>query len=338
LVLSDYASAHDHPVLQVLRDRRDAGSKPGFREDEHIVALAVEGGGLRGIISCAMLGALEDLGYRDAFDRVYGASSGSVNAAYFLTGGIWHWLSIYYDDLASTKFVDMRRLLSGRAVLDVDYAFDEVFNSDKPLSYERLISTAAPLYVAVTLVDSIKAVVKSDFDSVDELRETMRASCWLPVATHGTVSLKGERAMDGGLLAGHPFRFAIDGGATHVLSLSTRPARPPRQRISGMQRYVKWRLNQLNAGLGDAYLRAVRTYYLERLQLQESVKNFDAVPSILDIAPAAESEPVSRLGRNQGQIMVGARTGYDTMASYLEGRVVRSSMRPVDPVLHLSRE
>jgi predicted patatin/cPLA2 family phospholipase len=334
-VTSDYKELQDHPVIEVLRSRRTNASKPGARDDGHVVALAVEGGGMRGIVSCAMLGALEDLGYHNCFDRIYGASSGSVNAAYFLAGGIWHWLSIYYDDLASKKFVDMGRLLSGRAVLDVDYAFDEVFSSEKPLSYARLIASPVPLHVAVTMVDSRQTRVFSHFKSAEDLRETLRASCWLPVAASGTAILNGERAMDGGLLVAHPYRFAIDDGATHVLSLSTRPIRPPRRRFTSMQRFVVWRLNRISPGLGDAYRAAVRRYVDERIWLQDSLRRKDETPSVLDVAPAAECDQVSRLGRNQGALIVGARTGYDTMASYLEGRKVRSSMRPVDPILHL---
>ena len=39
---------------------------------------------MRGIVSASMLVALEDLGFADAFDVVYGCSSGAVNGAYFL--------------------------------------------------------------------------------------------------------------------------------------------------------------------------------------------------------------------------------------------------------------
>ena len=60
----------DHPVLRLLRDRRHTASKPLNRTDGARLGLAVEGGGMRGIVSASMLVALEDFGFADAFDVV----------------------------------------------------------------------------------------------------------------------------------------------------------------------------------------------------------------------------------------------------------------------------
>src|SRR5207302_9541947 len=61
----------EHPVLQILRRRRETGSKPGARDDSAKIALAIEGGGMRGVISAAMCTQLDDAGFSDAFDVVY---------------------------------------------------------------------------------------------------------------------------------------------------------------------------------------------------------------------------------------------------------------------------
>ena len=52
----------DHPVARLLRERVDSGSVPGARQDPHRVALALEGGGMRGVVSAGMVAALERLG------------------------------------------------------------------------------------------------------------------------------------------------------------------------------------------------------------------------------------------------------------------------------------
>jgi len=47
-----------HDVLRVLAERARAGSQPGRRDDGFRVALAIEGGGMRGTISAGMALAL----------------------------------------------------------------------------------------------------------------------------------------------------------------------------------------------------------------------------------------------------------------------------------------
>ena len=50
------------------------------------LALVIEGGGMRGVVSAGSLLALDQLGFRNVFDEVYATSAGGVNAAYFLSG------------------------------------------------------------------------------------------------------------------------------------------------------------------------------------------------------------------------------------------------------------
>ena len=73
-----------HPVLTALQERRRTRSKPGARQDGYKIALAVEGGGLRGSVSAGMASALAHLGAEDAFDMVLGSSAGSIIGAYFV--------------------------------------------------------------------------------------------------------------------------------------------------------------------------------------------------------------------------------------------------------------
>src|SRR5690349_9712640 len=47
-----------HPVRQVLLARRERGSRTGRRDDPFKVGLAIEGGGMRGVVSAAMLTAV----------------------------------------------------------------------------------------------------------------------------------------------------------------------------------------------------------------------------------------------------------------------------------------
>lgn len=85
LALLDYSLAHPHqqqlggpgghPVLRLLLSRLQDGSAPGARGDGFKLGLVVEGGGMRGIVTGAMLMGLQDMGLVNVFDAVYGEGS-----------------------------------------------------------------------------------------------------------------------------------------------------------------------------------------------------------------------------------------------------------------------
>ena len=108
----------DRSVVRVLLERRAAGSTPGERLDDHRVALVIGGGGMRGSYVAGMLHALERAGLCAAFDEVYGSSSGAISAAAFLTGEAAACAACYPEDLCTRTFIDMRRLRSGRPVVE----------------------------------------------------------------------------------------------------------------------------------------------------------------------------------------------------------------------------
>src|SRR5947209_1851988 len=96
-------------VAQLLLDRQRTFSKPGSRADNRTIALAVEGGGMRGVVSAGMVAALEQLDLLHSFDVVYGASAGAVSAAYFVAGQARYGTTIFYDDINNRRFIDLRR-------------------------------------------------------------------------------------------------------------------------------------------------------------------------------------------------------------------------------------
>ena len=53
--------AISHPVVELIRRRAEQRSEPGSRQDAHRLALVVEGGGMRGVVSAGMTSALERL-------------------------------------------------------------------------------------------------------------------------------------------------------------------------------------------------------------------------------------------------------------------------------------
>src|ERR1700709_834693 len=98
----------EHPVVALIRRRREESSTPGHREDGRRIALVIEGGGMRGVVSAGMTAAIEQLGLRDAFDEVHGASAGAFNAAFLLAGQAAYLTALYPHGFGDPSFVNLR--------------------------------------------------------------------------------------------------------------------------------------------------------------------------------------------------------------------------------------
>ena len=218
-----------HPVLQALNRRKEEQSKPGARRpgDDMKIALAIEGGGMRGCVAAGMATAIWHLGLDDAVDVVYGSSAGTLVGAYFIAKQLpYEGPQIYYDVLTSagTEFIDAQSILRscglglfdlrlqsltslfrdrmGKPVLNLDYLLTNIVQKIKPLDWAQFWSkqenNAQPLRIVASGLLSRKSVVLSaagkHFQSIAELAECMKASMLLPGVTGEVVRLKGGQA------------------------------------------------------------------------------------------------------------------------------------------------
>jgi predicted patatin/cPLA2 family phospholipase len=323
--------APDHPVLQVLRERARTKSQPGMRTDTHKVGLAVEGGTMRGVVSCSMLAALSEAGFANAFDAVYGCSAGALNGAYFVAGSSWQALSVYYDDLASNQYIRLSRALVRRSVIDLGSIFQSVVDGAKPLNYEAVLQSPISLGVAITLVDEMKALITDQFSSTADLRSALMASSWHPVGVRGAAKYRGRRAVDGAVLTPLLFRAALEDGCTHVLSLSTYPMGAQKPQVSLFHRYTARHLHSLRKGLGDAYLSASaqKIQDLEWLDKARVTPYLDGC-NVLNLAPLPDTAIVSRWEHSVARLLSAIRSSCELMyavlrwesaTTQLEGRI-----------------
>lgn len=234
-----------HPVLEVLQARTAVGSKPGARADGYKVGLAIEGGGMRGVLSAGMAAALKYLGLQDAIDVVYGSSAGSIIGAYFVSGQVpLYGASIYYDSICSDRFISKRALLSspyllgrsGRAVTDaagnkvrpvlyLDALLDEVMKETKPLDWDAFVKHSAkqPLKPVASSLTAMRSEILDGFSTLDELLDCLRASARVPGIAGDPVAINGAYYSDAMIFEPVPFRSALADGCTHVLVLRTKP-------------------------------------------------------------------------------------------------------------------
>lgn len=208
---------NDHEVLRALLRRRDADSS----DDGNRIALVVAGGGMRGAYAGGMAHALEDAGLGNCFDIVYGSSAGAYIGAGLLMGNGRGAAHIFFEDMASRSFIDVRRLGPGPPMVSLDHLLDCIMVESKPMPWERLRDSLVPLRVVATSVDDLSAHVLEP-RTAQEWKLALRATAAIPLLTGRPVELHGRRWIDGSVSEPLPVLRALRDGATHVLALVNR--------------------------------------------------------------------------------------------------------------------
>ena len=229
-----------------------------------------------------------------------------------------------FEDTANRQFIDRRRVLRRRPVLDMDFLFGEVIGIRLPVSVAGLARGPEFRAVAVSLEDVTLRVLR-DFGAVAELMAAVRVSCAVPLLGGAPPEFRGERMVDGGLLEPIPYTTALREGATHVLVLRTRDAE---HRVRERSRFAELAVSRAHPELRPLMATAGARYNRDADALRELAER-PAGPAVTQVAVPADSRLVRRLSTDRGRIAESLRLGAMAMASALYGEPARLMWRPV---------
>ncbi|MEV4014628.1 patatin-like phospholipase family protein [Nonomuraea angiospora] len=214
----------EHEVLRVIADRVRSGSRPGARQDGYRVALAIEGGGMRGTVSAGMALALHEAGAAHAFDAVYGASAGAITGAWLLSGTPEH-LTGWAEPVYARAMIRPSNLLRGRPMVDVRNLVEYLYCEVTRMDFDAVLTNPIEYHPLATDVQTGQSTdLRPYLTGPVELRLALRASAALPFLAGPPVELAGRLFYDAGLAESIPYRTALAQGASHVLVLRSRPA------------------------------------------------------------------------------------------------------------------
>ena len=319
-LLASAGAAADDPLLGLLSARAAAHSRPHRRTDPHVVALVVEGGGMRGAVAAGMCLVLEAAGLMSSVDRVYGCSSGALTGCFAAAGQAALWAT-GFEDCACRTFIDPSRALRGRPVIDLDFLFDQVIAGRRALSEAGLAVGPEVRAVAVSASRAELRVLR-DFESAADLLAAARASCSIPVLTGAPPIYRGEPTVDGGLLEPIPYRTALREGATHVLVLRSRDAT---YRAPSQGKLAERTLARAHPELVPLLRGCSATYNRDAAELELGARPSSDLPHVRQIAVPPGSRLVPRFSIDHARIADSVRLGANAMASALYGA------RPADP-------
>jgi predicted patatin/cPLA2 family phospholipase len=296
--------------VQALLRRRSEGSRPGSRTDGRRIALVIEGGGMRGAVSAGMAAAVEQLGLRDAFDEVHGASAGAFNAAFLLAGQASYLATLYQYGFGDPRFVSFKRALQGGPAFDMDHVINHVWTFERPLRFDSILSSGIDLHCTATDADRASIVDLTGLRDAEEIRCALRASGRLPWLAGGPVSFRGMRLLDATLAEAIPVHVACASKATDGLVLMTRPEGVAH---AGLSRPVAWLTDRYLRGLNPALveLRSTRSPRYDALtaSLAERAADPDCSPAICVIHPGSGSLMVSQLESRVSALQTAASHG-----------------------------
>jgi predicted patatin/cPLA2 family phospholipase len=308
-------------TIDILRARVARGSRAPH-QDGASVALAVEGGAMRGVVSAGMVWALEDLGYTHAFDAVYGSSAGAINAAYFLAGQAGMGTTIYFEDINNRSFIDLTRARRGQPIVNLEFLLDDVARRRKRLDFERVLMSRTPLAVLATDVATQRAVAFRNFTDRTQLFGAMRAGATMPIVAGGPFQHEGRLLLDASLTEPIPLPTAESGGHTHIVVLLTRSGLM-RPKPSAFDRYfVGPRLRRISPALAASYLTRSRPYST-LIRAIDAGRGLSGTAQVMGIrVPGLH---VGKLERRRDVLAAAARQGYTAVEALFGPRSSPSS-------------
>jgi predicted patatin/cPLA2 family phospholipase len=300
-----------HPVLEVLHARLRDDSAPGARSDPHRVAVVLEGGGMRGVVSAGMTAALERLGLTRCFDLVVGSSAGALNAAALLGGVARPAAAMYHTVLASRTFINPVRLLFGKPALDVRFVLAHADGDLDAERHQRTISSPIDFHCVALDVDSAKPREFSGMRTKDELWQVLLATTRMPWIGGEPVAIGPHRYIDGALTCPIPVGNAIGAGATHVLVLQTRPYGVPRSAGGRVgESLIARYLRRLNPALVPIWHERIDQYeqLVADIAQRSEAPNGEG-PHVLGLRPPAGTPCVTQLERRPEILLRAAQDG-----------------------------
>ncbi|MCJ8277759.1 MAG: patatin family protein [Bdellovibrionales bacterium] len=199
-------------ITDLIHDTKNSGGK---------VAVVVEGGGLRGVVSACMLKVLDDLGLGPKIDAVSGTSAGAINLCYFLNGNITKAIELY-KVLASKEFIQP---LKWPNAMNLDYLFNEQIKNHYPIDWTSLRNHPTDFFISMTHAQTGQGHFMRAQDTIDDgqLLSAVRASASAPLFTTHREIIDGEPYNDGQVQYSIPHHIFDDKDFDLVLCLLTRP-------------------------------------------------------------------------------------------------------------------
>jgi len=302
--------ANKHPVLEEI-ERRQRGDSPQLK-----LALAIEGGAIRGTVTAGMVCALESSKIDPfLFDAHFGSSAGSYVSSYYISERTRFGATMFYEHNNGGEFIDLKQaLLRRRPVLSLDHVLEDVMVSRLPIDFQGIVDSGR-LHVLATRLSDLSRHIFEPAASVTELKNQLRAGAAIPGVAGDPVEIDGQQYIDASLTEPLPYQAAIDRGYDGVLLLSSRHEHMAEP---GKNDLIRKLMNlvmakQINIKRKEILEIIAARKELDAQRLAEIYKmthDPDEKPYVFSIHPSTEYPVVKQMEKNADKIIAGTKAGY----------------------------
>lgn len=186
-------------------------------------ALVVEGGGQRGIFTAGILDSWLANDF-NPFSLLIGTSAGAQNLSSYMTKQSGHAKRSIMQLSKHPDFFDMKRPLSGRNTVDLDWYFDRVNDPEYQLNMncaQAQLKNRQLLFSATNINGFCPTFLEP---TADNWLTMLKASSALPYLYKKGVAIGDSHYVDGGVALPIPIQEAYHRGAKKIIVLRTVPA------------------------------------------------------------------------------------------------------------------
>lgn len=187
------------------------------------MALALEGGGMRGAYTAGVLDVFLDNGLK--FGGYAGTSAGATHLCSFLSEQRERNKRLDTIHSASKRYMSLGNLIRTGDFFEVDYCYRVIPREVDPFDYAKFRENASlsDFYAVATNLETGGAeyLLTRELDS-DEGMDCIRASASLPLMSH-IVNLRGMKLLDGGVGDSIPFEAMAAKGFKKQVVVVTQP-------------------------------------------------------------------------------------------------------------------
>lgn len=183
------------------------------------IGLILEGGGMRGLYTSAILDYFLDTGLR--VDGIISVSAGALFGINYVSQDQYRALRYNLNYIQDKRYISLHSLIKTGNIINKDFAFGEVVYDLDPFDNETFKKSPTDFYVTVTNLKTGKPEYFKLHDGYKEI-EVLRASSALPFVSK-PVEFQDNLYLDGGVADSIPYKKAKDLGFDKLIVILTRP-------------------------------------------------------------------------------------------------------------------